>query len=155
MAIVEDAKYESPVAEKEFVDVALSASRFIMEAFTIAALVVVELPTIRSVIEARVATSDEIKELVVVELLTTAFVVVELLTTRLVMLARVATSDEMKELVEVELVDVELFDINPEKLPFVALKLVVKKFVELLLVVEAFVAVKLVVVAFVILALVP
>ena len=89
----------------------------------------VELPTIRSVMLAKVAKSEEMNELVLV-LLSTArlvmypLVVVELPTMRSVMLARVATRDEMNELVEVELVEVRL-----AKLPLVAVNDVVKKFV--------------------------
>jgi len=63
----------------------------------------------RLVIEASVATSDEIKEfvevlLVEVRLVTNAFVVVELPITRLMMFAAVATREEMKELEVVALV---------------------------------------------------
>jgi hypothetical protein len=49
-----------------FVEVALDATRLVVEALTIVALVVVELPTIRSAIEANVATRDAMKELVLV-----------------------------------------------------------------------------------------
>ena len=75
----------------------------------IVALVVVELPTIKLVMLARVATSEEMNPLVLVALdairlvvealVIVALVVVELPTIKLVMLARVATREEMKELV--------------------------------------------------------
>jgi hypothetical protein len=95
------------------VELLLVAVRLVIVAF-----VVVELPTMRLVIEAKVATSEEMKELVevaldamrlVVDAFTiVAFVVVELPTMRLVMEAKVATREEMKELVLVLLV-VEAF----------------------------------------------
>jgi hypothetical protein len=71
------------------VDVALDATRLVVEALTIVALVVVELPTKRSEIDARVATRDEMKELVEVlfattSLVTERFVVVALLLLKLV-----------------------------------------------------------------------
>ncbi len=59
-----------------FVEVALGATRLVVEAFVMVALVVVELPTIRSAIEANVATRDAMKELVLV-LLTDVRLVVE------------------------------------------------------------------------------
>jgi uncharacterized membrane protein YjgN (DUF898 family) len=61
-----------------FVEVALDATRLVVEALTIVALVVVELPTIRSAIEANVATRDAMKELVLV-LFTEVRLVVEAL----------------------------------------------------------------------------
>jgi hypothetical protein len=64
---------------KELVEVLLVAVKL-----EIVALVVVELPTIRSVIEARVATSEEMKELVLVELVVTRLVEVAFTAVRLV-----------------------------------------------------------------------
>ena len=65
------------------------------------ALVVVELPTMRSVILARVATSDRMKELVVV-----AFVVDALRATRLVLVALIAVRLEVEAFVKNPLVAV-------------------------------------------------
>ena len=93
------------------------------------AFVVVELPTIKLVMLANVATREEKNPLVLVAfdamrlvveaLVIVAFVVVELPTSKSVMLANVAKSEEMKELVLVLLVIIPL---------------VVKKLVELALV---------------------
>ena len=79
---------------------------------------VVEFPTMRLVIEARVATREEKKPLVEVALdavklvveafVIVAFVVVELPMIALVIEARVATREEIKELVEVALVEKRL-----------------------------------------------
>ena len=125
LAIVEEARYEIPVAEKEPEVVAFTEVRLVMLA--------------------RVATREEKNPLVelllvAVRLVIVALVVVELPTIKLVMLARVATREEIKELVEVA---------------FTEERFVAKRLVELLLVEEALVVVKLVVVAEVIRALVP
>ena len=77
--------------------------------YVVTALVVVEFPTMRLVIEARVATREEKKPLVevaldAVKLVIVALVVVEFPTMRSVIEARVATKEEIKELVEVLLV---------------------------------------------------
>ena len=88
------------------------------------AFVVVEFPTTKLVMEAKVATKEEKNPLVlvaldairlVVEALTiVAFVVVELPTIKEAMLARVATSDAIKELVLVELVEKRLVAVKAE-----------------------------------------
>ena len=71
-----------------------------------------------------------------------ALVVVELPTINEAISARLATRDEMNELVLVELTET-----RPTKSPFVAEKLLVKKFVELLFVMNELRAEKLVAVA--------
>ena len=60
--------------EKKLVDVALDATRLEVDALMIVALVVVELPTIRLVMFARVATRDAMKPLVEVEFVVTRLV---------------------------------------------------------------------------------
>ena len=105
------------------------------------ATVVLEFPTIKLVIEARVATSDAIKELVLVllvavRLVTKALVVVEFPTIKLVIEAKVATSDAIKELVLVLLVEDE----------FVVTRLVVVALIAVRNEVEALVTLRLVVV---------
>ena len=83
------------------------------------AFVVVELPTIRSVMLANVATRDEKKPLVLVlfvalRLVMKAFVVVEFPTIKLVMLAKVATREAKKPLVLVLLVEKRLVAVRAE-----------------------------------------
>ena len=90
--------------------------------YVVTALVVVEFPTIRLVIELRVAIKDEMKELVEVALdamrlvveafVIVAFVVVELPMIASVIEARVAIKEEIKELVEVALVEKRLVAVN-------------------------------------------
>ena len=60
------AKVATRDEKNPLVEVALEATRLVVEALVIVALVVVELPTIKLVMLAKVATRDEMKELVLV-----------------------------------------------------------------------------------------
>ena len=72
MTLVKLAKVATKLAKNPLVLVALEAMRLVVEAFVMVAFVVVEFPKIAFVMLARVATREEMKELVVVALVTIA-----------------------------------------------------------------------------------
>ena len=70
ITLVKLARVATRLAKNPLVEVAFDATRFVVEALMIVALVVVELPMIAEVKLASVATRDEMNELVVVPLVT-------------------------------------------------------------------------------------
>ena len=131
--------------------------RFVVEAFVIVAFVVVELPTIKLVMLAKVATRDEMKELVEVALVVEAFVAtkvvaVALVAVRLVNAPVIAVRRLAKKVDEVAfvvdaLVAKRLVAVALVRLADVEKRLVAVKTDDEAKVVDAFVAVKLVDVA--------